>query len=118
LALVGSYARGEGREDSDIDFVLLVNNPRDFCAANWLAQIDWQQLGVYPSRSEMVQYGVTWSRHVLLDNGAAIELCFAPLSWASTCPLDAGTRRVISEGCQILYDPDDLFCMVCAHVNG
>ena len=27
LALVGSYARGEAREDSDIDFVIITSNP-------------------------------------------------------------------------------------------
>ena len=30
IALVGSYARGEAREDSDIDLVLLTDNPQKY----------------------------------------------------------------------------------------
>ena len=42
---------------------------------------------------------------VLLSSGADVEISFAPVSWASIAPLDAGTRRVITDGCRILHDP-------------
>jgi hypothetical protein len=117
LALVGSYARGEAGKDSDIDLIVLVDDPQNYCAANWTSAITWEQLGARPSDWSVVQYGVTWSKHVRLDNGVEVEFGFAPLSWTATAPLDAGTRQVLSGGCRILYDPDTLFETVCAHLS-
>ena len=42
---------------------------------------------------------------VSLSSGADVEISFAPVSWASIAPLDAGTRRVITDGYRILHDP-------------
>jgi predicted nucleotidyltransferase len=39
LALVGSHARHQARPDSDIDLVLLVDNPNDFRRAAWLSDV-------------------------------------------------------------------------------
>ncbi|HEX9386151.1 MAG TPA: nucleotidyltransferase domain-containing protein, partial [Anaerolineales bacterium] len=42
IALVGSYARGEAREDSDIDLVLLTDRPQQY-----LEDIKWiERFGV------------------------------------------------------------------------
>jgi hypothetical protein len=48
LAVIGSYARG-AREDSDIDLILLVDDPLKFCATNWPNEIGWTKLEAYPS---------------------------------------------------------------------
>jgi hypothetical protein len=50
-------------------------------------------------------YGVVWSRRLWLSLGAEVDFSFAPVAWASIAPLDAGTRRVIADGCRILHDP-------------
>ena len=42
---------------------------------------------------------------VWLSSGADVEISFAPVTFASIAPLDAGTRRVITDGCCILHDP-------------
>jgi hypothetical protein len=119
LALVGSYARGMARPDSDIDVLLLVENPAAFPAGGWLDEIDWPRIGASPADSRLIQYGVVWSNHVRLDNSLEVELSFAPLSWAAARPLDLGTRQVISDGCRILYDPDGLLGAACAIIaNG
>jgi hypothetical protein len=34
-----------------------------------------------------------------------IEIGLAPLSWADTDPVDAGTARVVREGFSIVFDP-------------
>jgi hypothetical protein len=52
-------------------------------------------------------YGVVWSCHVLLEPKAKLELTFGALDWASTMPIDRGTRGVVHDGFQIIVDKDD-----------
>jgi hypothetical protein len=120
VALVGSHARGTARQDSDIDLVLLVTDPRGFRAdTTWIEQIDWQALDRRPQKWQDEDYGVAWSRRIWLAAGSVqVELTFAPLSWANVDPPDAGTRQVISGGCRILHDPDGLLVRLGAAVNG
>ena len=114
LALVGSHARGTARLDSDIDLVVLAANPEAFRAdGSWIEAIDWSGAGVEVAHWADEDYGAVWSRRVRLSSGAEVEISFAPLSWASIAPLDAGTRRVVSDGCRILYDPAGL--LGCLH---
>jgi hypothetical protein len=104
LALVGSHARGEARDDSDIDLLFLTVAPDHFRAA-WLDEIDWPA-GSRLAFTRDASYGAVWSRHVGFSGGPEIEFSFAELSWACLDPLESGTRRVASDGLQILYDPD------------
>jgi hypothetical protein len=108
LALVGSYARGAAHRDSDVDLLILVEDPESFVSQRWLDEINWRGLGASAAAAHVVRYGGVWSSHVRLDNGLEVEFCFAPLSWAAARPLDSGTRQVVSDGCCILYDPDGL----------
>jgi uncharacterized protein len=117
LALVGSYARGAARPDSDVDVLILVEDAASFVSQRWLDEIDWRSLEASPVATRVAQYGVVWSRHVQLDNGLEIELGFAPISWAGDRPIDSGTRQVISGGCRILYDPDGLLGAACAEIS-
>ncbi len=115
VALVGSRARGAARPDSDIDLVLLVVDPEEFRAdAFWLDAIDWKAAGLSRTAWRDAQYGDLWSRHVGLDDGLEVEFGFAPLSWASCDPLNPGTKRVITDGCRVLYDPDAVRAAVVA----
>jgi len=46
VALVGSHARGTARLDSDIDLVVLADNPEAFRTdGSWIEAIDWRPLG-------------------------------------------------------------------------
>jgi hypothetical protein len=110
VALVGSRAHGSARPDSDIDLMLLANDPDTFRADTmWLVDIDWHAIGIRPRKWQDEEYGAAWSRRVWLTNRSVqVELTFASLTWANTDPLDEGTRRVISGGCRILHDPDAL----------
>ena len=106
VALVGSHARGAARLDSDIDLVVLADNPEAFRTdGSWIEAIDWPSAGVKVANWGDEDYGELWSRRVWLSSGAEVEISFAPVAWASIAPLDAGTRRVISDGCRILHDP-------------
>jgi hypothetical protein len=119
VALVGSYARGAARPDSDIDLVLLVTDPQGFRAdTTWIEQIDWQALDSHPQTWQDEDYGVAWSRRIWpAADSVQVELTFTPLSWANVDPLDAGTRQVISAGCRILYDPDGLLVRLCEGIG-
>jgi predicted nucleotidyltransferase len=119
VALVGSHARGTARAGSDIDVVVLVTAPAAFRGDSaWVDAIEWSAAGgrVGPWGDE--DYGVVWSRRVRLASGAEVEISFAPLAWAETAPVDIGTRRVVSDGCRVLYDPDGALGRLCTAVTG
>jgi uncharacterized protein len=108
LALVGSHARNAARPDSDIDLIVLAQNPSGFRDAAWLTTIEWSRAGVRPIKWSDEEYGVVWSRRMWFKPEGEVEFGFAPLSWADVSPVDKGTQRVVSDGCRILYDPDGL----------
>jgi uncharacterized protein len=118
VALVGSHARGTARPDSDIDLIVLAERPSDFRAdASWLGMIDWSQAATQVETWQDKDYGAVWSRHVLLATQLELEISFAPPSWASVMPLDAGTRQVVAEGCRVLHDPDGLLAELCSALS-
>jgi hypothetical protein len=118
VALVGSWARGKARDDSDIDLVLLASDPLWFRQNDhWLNDVDWRCIGSTVATWRDVDYGVLWSRHLRLADGTEIEIGFGPLDWASIDPIDPGTYRVIGDGCRILYDPQGLLHDLIAHVG-
>ena len=106
LALVGSWARGAARADSDIDLVAIVTDPRSFRrSSDWIEEIGW------PARVvgwTDVSYGALWSRHCELEDRTRVELGFSSPEWASCSPVDSGTALVIRGGCTILHDPAGL----------
>ena len=119
IALVGSWARGTAREDSDVDLVLLTPHPLWFRRTDrWLNQIDWHAIGSQVATWRDADYGVVWSRHLRLADGTEIEFGFGPLTWASVDPVDPGTLQVISDGCRILFDPQGLLEKLVKQVKG
>ena len=106
LALAGSWARGTARPDSDLDLLVLAHNPEQYrTGPHWLDQIALPP----PFRvlsSKWVAYGVVWSCHVALNPAGEIELGFGALNWASTDPVDAGSRGVIRDGFRVIVDKD------------
>jgi len=52
------------------------------------------------------QWGAIAERRIVLPSGLEVEVGIGPLSWAQIDPVDAGTRRVVTDGCRILHDPD------------
>jgi uncharacterized protein len=118
IALVGSWARGMARVDSDVDLMLLSANPSWFRDnPTWLDEINWSIFGTKVNSWEDKDYGAIWSRHVLLDDGSKIEFSFGLHSWASIDPIDPGTFRVVNDGCQIIYDPEQLLARLIDRID-
>jgi len=47
-------------------------------------------------------------RRFTLPSGLEVEVGIALPSWAATEPVDACTRRVVTDGMSVLYDPQGL----------
>jgi predicted nucleotidyltransferase len=102
LALVGSWVRGTARRDSDVDLVVLTDHPDAFTDDD-----DWVR--AFNGRLEKTgDWGAIVERRVRLTTGLEVEFGIGQATWASTDPVDAGTRRVVTDGMTILHDPEGL----------
>ncbi len=112
LGLVGSWARDEATDSSDIDVVVLTTDP-----ARFLTSDAW--LDVFGRATPIGErdFGLIKERRVRLQSGLQVECGIGPLSWASTAPLDPGTRRVVADGLRILHDADGLLADLRASVS-
>lgn len=103
VGLVGSWARGEASAESDVDLVLLAEDPAAYTESD-----EWaRELGaadVVATRA----WGVVVERRLLLPAGLEVDVAVGELSWAATAPLDEGTARVAGAGLVALHDPDGL----------
>jgi predicted nucleotidyltransferase len=98
IALVGSYARGEAKDDSDIDLVILTDQPEKY-----LADIEWTERFGTVEKHQTEDYGKLFSVRVWYQNGPEVEYGITTPDWAAI-PLDAGTREVISGGMIVLFE--------------
>ncbi|MFV9505163.1 MAG: nucleotidyltransferase domain-containing protein [Oscillochloridaceae bacterium umkhey_bin13] len=113
IALVGSHARGTARPDSDLDLVLLVDDPQVYLHDQaWLTSLVVDTLNASVISFQDEDYGALWSRRVFMSLGHEVEFGFASPSWAATEPLDPGTRQVVQDGCRVLYDPHGMLTRV------
>ena len=102
VALVGSYARGEAKDDSDIDLVILTDLPQKY-----LAEVQWPKRFGTVEKRESEDYGKLISLRIWYQDGPEVEYGItAPDSAA--IPLDDGTREVISGGMMVLFERGDL----------
>ncbi len=101
VAVVGSWACGNATMSSDVDIIMLTDDPTTYVVSTgW-----WAFLG----RAELIattEWGPLTERRIALLSGLEIEFGIAPVSWANIDPLDAGTMRVVRDGLQIIRDPD------------
>jgi uncharacterized protein len=112
VALVGSYARGVARPDSDVDVVVLTTDPDTY-----LDGCDW--LKALPGASLLAtrRWGALTERRLVLASGTEVDLGVARPSWASTSPVDIGTAHVVRDGLVAVHDPDGLLAHVLAAVS-
>ena len=103
-ALVGSWARGSPQDDSDVDLLLLTTDPDVYTQhEEWVC-------GLAPG-ADLIRtqdWKAITERRLALSSGLEIEVGVGVPSWASTDPVDPGTRRVVGAGLRPLYDPTEL----------
>jgi len=71
VALVGSYARDEARDDSDIDFVILTSQPE-----NYLEDFKWTEHFGAVEKYQVEDCGKLTSVRVWYQNGVEVEYGF------------------------------------------
>ena len=113
-ALCGSWARGNPRVDSDIDF-LIVARDAEILRRNqrWIRELKFPIAGFQYTEHKSATYGVAWSAHIILEPAAAIELTFANPSWASVDPVDPGTGQIVADAFKVLIDKDGHLQRLC-----
>ena len=103
ILLVGSYARGTNREDSDIDVVIITSQKKalleepDFTASFGLVR-----------KQQIEYYGACTSLRVYYREGTEVEFGIVEPSWLGK-PLDAGTARVLDDGYKVILDKKGYF---------
>ena len=100
LALVGSYARGDARPDSDVDLIILLKNPEAY-----LRDHDWLSRFGVPDRIVEEVWGKVTSLRVCYTNGMEVEFGLTNLGWGSD-PGDEGDARVIMDGLIVLHEQE------------
>ncbi len=103
IGLVGSWARNEAGADSDLDLVVLTENPGAYVEdEGWVAELGARCV------VRTKRWGAIAERRIVLASGLELDVGIAEPSWAATTPVDPGTRRVVAGGMLILHDPDGL----------
>jgi predicted nucleotidyltransferase len=102
VALLGSYARNEATGASDIDLVIIAREPKIY-----LQDTRWAQSFGTIDRQRIENYGKVTSLRVWYSGSHEIEYGFTDETW-SALPLDEGTKKVISDGMQVLFERDSI----------
>jgi uncharacterized protein len=98
LAVVGSYARGDARPDSDVDLVIVCSNP-----LKYLDDTTWVTNFGAAQETSLEDWGLVQSLRVLYRHGLEVEFGVTSSEW-TRLPPDGGTAAVVREGFSILLD--------------
>lgn len=114
LALVGSWVRGAAQPDSDVDLIVLTDEPTTYLEGD-----DWvEQLAPSAELVHTRDWVAIVERRLRLPSGLEVEVGIGSPSWAEVAPVDPGTLRVVRDGMRPLYDPRSLLAVLLAHVEG
>lgn len=114
-ALCGSWAAGRPTMASDVDLIV-VTHDRDELVADG----GWARAAL-PAPAELVRRR-RWGPHLTelryrLGSGLEVEIGVVDAAWVSTDPVDPGTRQVVSDGVQVIYDPAHLLAGVVSGIS-
>jgi len=76
IALIGSYARGAARDDSDIDLVLLTDEPQKY-----VEDLKWLERFGLVKQHQTEDYGKLTSIRVWYQNGIEVEYGITTSDW-------------------------------------
>jgi predicted nucleotidyltransferase len=99
ILLVGSYARGQAREDSDVDLVVLTNRPGQYLDNHSFAE----SFGII-KQIETEYWGRVTSFRIWYQDSFEVELGITTPDWITEDPLDSGTLKTISDGAKVIID--------------
>jgi hypothetical protein len=111
IGIVGSYARGTARADSDVDVVVICTQPDVMLSEDLLLE----RFGKL-QRAQSEDYGLVQSRRCWYANGLEIEFGFTSTRWC-TPPIDQATGAVIKAGLASAYDPQQLLALAQRWIN-
>ena len=98
IALVGSHASGTATETSDVDLVIIIDDP-----SQYLHNLLWTERFGTVHKQQVEKYGLVTSIRVWYDDGLEVEYGITNDVWAAE-PLDKGTQKVIADGMRILFE--------------
>lgn len=98
-ALVGSFARGTATDDSDIDLILITEQPHVYLQDN-----QWLEAFGHVLKVGIEDWGLVQSKRAFYEGNLEVEFGITTPQWAATNPLDSGTRRVLADGVRVLSD--------------
>tara|TARA_B100002003_G_C13823333_1_gene405164 strand:+ start:151 stop:558 length:408 start_codon:yes stop_codon:yes gene_type:complete len=110
-SILGSYARGEQKLESDIDLLIVSDNLDHF-----IKNTEWVIKFGKNEKVLIEYYGELTSVRCFYNTGLEIEFGFVNLSWTSI-PIDQGTYNVVKNGFKILYDPLKLLSKLNNEIN-
>jgi len=105
VALVGSYARETATESSDIDLVIIAEEPKEY-----FEKTGWIRVFGKVIAQKVEAYGKLTSLRVWYESGLEIEYGFTTREWVNS-PLDAGTKRVVDDGMRLLFEKEMLLSL-------
>jgi hypothetical protein len=100
IALVGSYARGDAAELSDVDLVIITSSPEAM-----INNPAWIENFGRPKKINFEDWGEVQSIRAHYLNGLEVEFGITGLNWLAQ-PIDEGTMSVIREGIQVVFERD------------
>lgn len=103
ILIVGSYARGTNKENSDLDIVIITSNKSDM-----ITNQDFTQEFGEVCKQQTEYYGACTSIRVWYSDGKEVEFGIVEPSWV-TIPLDTGTYQVLSDGYKLIVDKKRYF---------
>jgi len=98
IALVGSYARGEATESSDVDLVIITASPEAI-----INNPAWIENFGCPNKVNLEDWGKVQSIRALYPNGLEVEFVITGMNWLAQ-PIDEGTVSVIKDGIQVVFE--------------
>jgi predicted nucleotidyltransferase len=98
VLLVGSHARRQARPDSDIDLVIIADDP-----APYLQNTGWLSTFGQVERQSLEDWGRVQSIRTFYSGDLEVEFGLTSAAWLAE-PIDSGTLDVLLDGVALLYD--------------